>query len=440
VIDGDSNEPVQDAEVRLGPPPQPLPPGVRPQDLPRQPRPATVLTDQNGQFSFSSVNAGSYTLTTHKAGYILGFYGGTRPLRGQGFDVYPGENATNVTVRMWRQSVIAGAVRTSSGRPVTGTTVIPWQIVNTREGVSLQRAVVGLQGRLDDRGEYRIANLLPGRYLVCLQSPQAAWRGGRQLPGPNLVPGECDAFYPSGTVPTEAVAITLGTGEEHPADIEVPDSIDSVPVSGRVEGLAQIYPKTQVRLVLANGSADVPAGFQVAAVGLQADGSFAFPAVRPGTYLIKGLAMPPTSPSTSPTLEMLQPPSGDFLGPQNRPDTRTPIRPLPQERAWWFEQWLDVEHQPVRNLIVHALPGATISGHVVFDPQLVLSGSELEAIPIFARPFGAGGWNLDGLPMGRIEADGSFRSVALPPDRYMVRPLDQGDWYSESDWGARRAR
>src|ERR1700733_771811 len=97
VIDGDSNEPVQDTEVQLHPPPQFLPPGARPQDLPRQPRPATVLTDQNGQFSFSSVNAGSYTLTAFKAGYILGIFGGTRPLRGQDLDVSPGENATNLT-------------------------------------------------------------------------------------------------------------------------------------------------------------------------------------------------------------------------------------------------------------------------------------------------------------------------------------------------------
>ena len=248
----------------------------------------------------------------------------------------------------------------------------------------------------------------------------------------DFVPGECDGFYPNGTLPTEAMAIPVGTGEEHAADIEVPDSdrhrADTV--SGHVEGLPQIYPKTQVRLVLANGSADVPAAFQVAAVGLQTDGSFAFPAVRPGTYLIRGLAIPPAPPSASPSLEMIQPAGRGFPG---RPDTRTPIRILPREHAFWFEQRLDVEHQPVRDLVVHALPGATVSGRVVLDPQLVLSGSDLEAIPIFARPFGTGGWDLDGLPMGRIEADGSFRSAALPPDRYTVLPFDQGDWYPESE-------
>ena len=432
VIDGDNNEPLQDAEVRLGPPPRSLPPGVRPQDLPRQSPPSTTLTDQNGQFSLSNVKAGSYTLGVYKAGYIPG---STRPLNGDlHFDVFPGENVTNVTLRMWRQSVIAGTVRTSSGRPVTGTTVIAVRVSDTREGPWLQRSGVGLQGRLDDRGEYRIANLVPGRYLLCVRSPQAeaAWRVGREH-SMDIVPGECEEFYPNATLPTEAVAITLGTGEEHAADIEVPDAIDSVPVSGHVEGLPQIYGKTQVRLVLPNGSADVPAGFQVGAVDLGADGSFAFPAVRPGTYLIRGLAIPPTDTSTSPYLEMLQPASGGSLGALSRPDTRTAIRPLPPERARWFEQRLDVEHQPVRDLILHALPGATVSGRVILDAQLVLSGSELEAIPIFARPYGEGGWNLDGLPMGRIEADGSFRSAALPPDRYSVQPYAEGDWYSESE-------
>jgi hypothetical protein len=130
---------------------------------------------------------------------------------------------------------------------------------------------------------------------------------------------------------------------------------------------------------------------------------------------------------------MVQPPNGGFLGMLNRPDTRTAIRPLSQERAQWFEQRLDVERKPVRDLRIQVQSGATISGRVALDPQLVLSGGDLEAIPIFARPFGGEGWNLDGLPMGRVEADGSFRSAALPPGRYEVAPFDQGDWFAESE-------
>jgi hypothetical protein len=427
VIEADTQAPVADAEVRLGPPmPGPVVGGLPSAGTGWIGRLPSVLTGPDGRFAFVGVAAGSYSPHAQKAGYLPGSYGQSHPTgSGLRLDVLSGKTV-DVTLQLWRQAVISGVVRTSRGQPLLGRKVTALRIFRT-EPVGLFATALPVVS--DDRGEYRIANLLPGRYLLCVvsEADPLSDRSGRPT-SVSITPGACDAFAPNATLPTDATAIALAAGDERVADIDVPGSIGRVSVSGRVEGLPEVYPGTKARLVLANASPDIPAGFQVAVVPLAGDGSFVFPAVAPGAYFVRGLATPPRSSGASDGLDLIEGVYDRF----HRPDARTPIRPLPSQRVMWFEQRIDVE-QPLHDVMAHAMPGATVSGRVALDPQLTLSGADLKAIPVEAWPAPSGGWNLDGVPMGRVEADGTFASAALPPGRYSVVPSNQaGDWYAES--------
>ena len=90
---------------------------------PPQP-PPQIFTDGQGRFVFRDLARGPYGLAARASGYLTGNYG-QRQVNGPSGVLTLDDNArkTDVTIRLWRQASIAGAVRDEAGDPVVNVPV-----------------------------------------------------------------------------------------------------------------------------------------------------------------------------------------------------------------------------------------------------------------------------------------------------------------------------
>ncbi|HEX6975785.1 MAG TPA: carboxypeptidase-like regulatory domain-containing protein, partial [Vicinamibacterales bacterium] len=168
VVDAGSGKPVPGAFVLLGG--GPPPPRVAGSPPPSRPR---ALTDGDGRFAFRGLAAGTYNVTVSRPGHVDGAYGRRRPEgTTQTLALAPGERVSDITIAVWRQASISGAVVDEAGEPVVGVEVRAlrralvsgrWQFTTTVSGGFRQFFT-------DDRGAYRIPGLPPGEYVVAVLS------------------------------------------------------------------------------------------------------------------------------------------------------------------------------------------------------------------------------------------------------------------------------
>jgi hypothetical protein len=93
-------------------------------------------------------------------------------------------------------------------------------------------------------------------------------------------------------------------------------------------------------------------------------------------------------------------------------------------RNTWVDQTVTVGGANVNGLVIRATNGARVSGRIALSPELQ-DRLPLSSLWIEARSLD--GWNLERLPVGRVDADGTFSSSALPPGRYSILPKASGN-------------
>jgi hypothetical protein len=124
---------------------------------------STVTNDQ-GQFTFSTLPPGRFTMTASKAGYVDVPYGAKRPGRpGTPIQLAAGQKMEGANITLPKGGVITGVVVDDSGEPSPGTQVRVLRSVMRTGEKTLQQAG---QAQADDRGIYRIYGLQPGEYLI----------------------------------------------------------------------------------------------------------------------------------------------------------------------------------------------------------------------------------------------------------------------------------
>ena len=171
VVDAATGRPVPGALVTLNgatPPPTQLPaaPGQRPTSMPTPPRPR-FLTDSDGRFAFRYLVRGVYQLTASKPGYAEGGYGRTRPNGNtRSIQLRDRERLGDINVRLFKNGSISGTVRDEAGDPVVGLQVRLYRRALIAGRRMLQPANTGGDLTTDDRGMYRIRDLVPGDYVV----------------------------------------------------------------------------------------------------------------------------------------------------------------------------------------------------------------------------------------------------------------------------------
>ena len=124
----------------------------------------TAQTDDNGRYQFTALQAGRYTVTVSKAGFITLAYGQKHPRQpALPIQVDAGRRLRDVNVALPRGSVITGQVVDEDGEPMARAMVQMLRYVY-RQG--LRQIEPAGTDQTDDRGQYRVFDLEPGEYFV----------------------------------------------------------------------------------------------------------------------------------------------------------------------------------------------------------------------------------------------------------------------------------
>ena len=261
-----------------GPPPPPA------QTLPPPPI-SPVTTAEGGKFVFSGLEPGTYRLMVMKDGFVRQEYG-QRVFPGQGtpLNLSSGETLKDLVIRMTPAGNVGGRIVDGLGQPAAG---VPLQLLKPVYNQLGQRTFQPAgQARTNDRGEYRMFWVTPGRYYLAGGTPQAPTGGGGP-PGPNESP-ESYAFtyYPGVTDISRANAVDVSSGSEMVLDFAVP-RLRPYTIRGRIvdPGSTLVPPTASIALsfLALNGSNMM---FSRNNLYNPSTGAFEFRDVMPGLYTL----------------------------------------------------------------------------------------------------------------------------------------------------------
>ena len=266
VVAADTKAPLRDAEVTLSGPFAATYLGIR--DQPSSPPLVRTETDRNGRFVFTGLDTGNYEILATKNGYAASNWSyQTRAT--ELIPVAAGQQVKGVVLKLEAAAVLTGMVRNPAGEPVQGATVRVLRRSYRESRKSHFIFCPGI-GRTDDRGEYRIAGVPSGSYLLRVTPP----RDAKDLP---------QLYFPDTTDYRAAQWITIAPQEIRKIDF----SLRTGPVA-RIRGLV-LAPdgKTLGQLAIGlNPRGDGPSD-QVQA-GFMAGGfpAFEIAGVPPGAYIL----------------------------------------------------------------------------------------------------------------------------------------------------------
>lgn len=304
VTDGASGSPMSDVIVQISG--GPLPPDYR----------TRQISDSRGRFAFVNLpDAENYRIATSRFGYFDGGYGrdtgpqdALRPLV-----VRNGGWVGNLKLPIWRPSTISGSVRDENGDPVVGVYVRALMKVRL---AGREDFVVGPLTVTDDRGQYRLGRVLPGRYVIQVPSVQMTVPEGTRVnePGGNDAYGAVDAgdevrlvigryplppprrdgramvypaaFHPAGSAVAEATSVEVKYSEDRPGIDVTLTPVPAVRLSGVVDGPAEALNGLTLRLLPA-GLENLGLGAEAATALVGGNGTFTFVNVPAGTYTLE---------------------------------------------------------------------------------------------------------------------------------------------------------
>lgn len=334
-----------------------------------------ATTGDDGKFAFDAVPAGNYFVSAEKSGYIRGNYGARSP-RGMGSPITVQDEGVlaAVDVKLLPQSAISGRVLDADGDPIQNAMV---QVaMQSYQGGKKRLQVVGM-GQSNDRGEFRVANLPPGKYFVSVEAPFL----------PPTIEGEGESkdrtsftrtYFPGVTEESAAAPIDIQAGNEV-ANINVTQrKVPVYRVSGVVRGLTGTSDAGRVNVSLQ--PADGGNGFRRIVMGdnsnIAADGTFTLKNVVPGNYVANVVR---------------------FAG---RPRTLGSTR-------------VTVSRQDVEGVSITIAPGGNLQGKVRVegDQAAKLDGSRVNL----------SGAAMMGMAEGRVGADGAFTITEVSAESAYLR-------------------
>ena len=187
----------------------------------------TMITKEDGNFTFEGLGGGKYSLVGRRKGYVNAAYDAhgqysTAIVTGAGLDT------EHLTMRLAPTGIIAGKILDESGEPVRNATVTVY-FEDHSSGIGQVRQFRG--ERTNDLGEYEVTSLMPGTYfLSATATPWYAVHPNPQAAVPGLPPTSVDpsldvsyplTYYGDATAAEGATPIPIGGGERVQADIHL---------------------------------------------------------------------------------------------------------------------------------------------------------------------------------------------------------------------------
>lgn len=195
-----------------------------------------TVTDEEGRFVIRDVIPGKYVLHASRPGYVNPAINGVR-LKDGGEDravtVASVQLVQNAELTLVRGAVVAGRVVDPNGRPVVDMGVDARFVAPSTQNLDGVPYWLGKGGTTNDRGEYRIIGLEPGRYAIAAAEDH----------GP-ATPDFEKTYFPDTTDESRATVVTLGVAEvRERLDITLQPVAKTKPfkVSGRIVSPTRAY-------------------------------------------------------------------------------------------------------------------------------------------------------------------------------------------------------
>lgn len=185
-----------------------------------------ALTDAEGKFSIKNLPAANYSVTVERIGFVMPFESGRR---GVSFALRAGDSKPDVRLKLTPTGAILGRVVDADGNPMEGLRVI----AETGGGVGGPRGTMAVT---DEKGQYRIGALEPGRYRV------RATRMGLPLPPEIRTDGSeevrlVSTYHPAAVEAKSAPRLEIRSGADLTGvDIKM-QRLPMVRISGVVTGI-----------------------------------------------------------------------------------------------------------------------------------------------------------------------------------------------------------
>jgi uncharacterized protein (DUF2141 family) len=477
VIDGGTGAPIGEVSLTLSgaalAPPAgagrggPVPPGAAGQSSRR------VITDGQGRFLLRDLPAGSFSLTASAGGYLSSSAGVMRP-NGQGQPVVlPADGRVlDLVIRMFKYGAVSGTVTDEAGEPVVGASIRPFrsEFVGGRRRFTAPGTVV----TTDDRGVYRIPQLIPGDYVIGFvassismpaealveterartagSAASTAFSNDAQASGANIftqpsiavgewrllygtnarapAPSEdgqvvmsyTTTFHSDSTLVTNATIVTVGSGEDKSGiDFQIRPA-RTAKVSGILtgpDGPVKFFGLRLLRADVDQFASDTTMDPIMSTT--TSAGEFTFLSVPPGAYVLKAVKVPDAN---GPMMSFV---INSDSGPINamRPDMSVPST----KPSLWASLPVQVAGADIRDLVVMLKTGARLTGHVEFDGVTPPPAENLlKQISVSVDPpgsaFGFSNFSFFQSWRGQLTDAGTFTSVQLPPGRYFIRNLN----------------
>jgi hypothetical protein len=236
-----------------------------------------VLTDEGGKFRFENLAQGECVLMAHKPGYTDNRFGDSTAIT-------IGQNTSPLVLKLDPESAITVKVTGEDGDGVEG---LPVRILSSevQQGRRYWNAHQG--GQTDEQGEFKAANLRPGKYYVAVgPSSRPVGHVGDGAQGTDV--GYPRVFYPNARELEGAAAVEANPGRRARLEIALSTAVPLYRISGAVVGGKPgqpCYPTLMdssgedlgvgVRTNPATGvfrSGEIPAGFYTLMANCTADG------------------------------------------------------------------------------------------------------------------------------------------------------------------------
>ncbi len=249
----------------------------------QQPNRMTREVDEQGRFSFTGLQAGSYTLMAERTGYLRQMYGERHPNSGgKPVTLTNGQHLNDVLFKLNPQSVIVGKVVDEDGEGIPNMQV---RVLQRRYAMSgMQWMQVG-GGQTSDLGEFRIASLAPGKYIVEMAGMPSVGRVSTASNDPLPTKPEVSytkTYYPSSSDLASAALVDVPSGGEVRGIAIRARKTQSYWVRGRVQGVQQARPVTVIL-----SPKDDAFGGMLAGMAAPPDYRFEIHGVAPGSYVAR---------------------------------------------------------------------------------------------------------------------------------------------------------